>query len=597
MRTLRRFVAGSLGLLVLSGTFAGLFSLTSEELLAVHSECSDGLDNDRNGQYDYPQDEGCESLDDDYEGVSFSGNFVTLTDGREQVGPGDSVIYIITLKQQRETARNVTIDLHLPHQANIVSASDGGSVSGGHVRWTNVSVYENVTRTLQVNVNIRPDAKEGEYLVARAIVQGGAEATDTTLVKATGQQSQHRFVVRITDGLEYALPGQDLFYTVKVKNIADYAVISDVRATVPSDVLIDTISHGGKKDGGQTVVWKDVPFNPGEERVLTFSGFLFERTRDRVTLTSRASAGAVNATDLTVVRIGLPYDALTIHMTDNRKEAEIGQILTYTIRVKNTAKHIGSAINVDASLPQYGEFVSASEGGYYDGAGNIRWLVIGIAPDGERILQYQVRVRSDAPIGAELLVTAVTDGAQGLATAEDRTTVVTESREVGYVPPEFLFRKVADRAEAMPGGVIRYTISVRNTLPHVVSDAVVVDKFDGRYLSLAQYDPNMLISVNPDRMEWKVPVLKPGETWQTSYTLAVSGNAPHGLPLENVATLRGVDVQSASLTERVWTGKAGVITHFPQAGASWDLYLLAFLSIVALGSAGSQFAFSRKFIG
>lgn len=592
MKNTQRFVAGSLSLLVLASAFSGLMAVSTEKLYAVHTECSDGLDNDNNGTYDYPQDEGCTSLDDDYEGVSPSGNFVTLTDGREQVAPGDSVIYIITLKQQRETSRNVNIDLHLPAQATIASASDGGSIVGGDVRWTNVSVYKNVTRTLQVHVTIRPDAKEEQYMVARAIVQGGAEATDTTFIKTAEQRPQDRLRVNITDGLEYALPGQDIVYRVNVKNIGTHAVTTDVRATFASDILIGDISNNGTKDGGYTALWKSVPLEPGQERVLTVAARIYDRAEDRKTISARASAGAINGSDLTTIRIGLPYEALSVSITDDRNEAELGQILTYTVHVNNAAKYIGSNIAVDASLPINAEFVSATEGGIFDGS-NVRWLIIGIAPGGQRILQYSVRVRPDTAIGTELRAGVTTDGQSGRAVAQDRTTVVRESYEIGRVPPAMLFRKTADRAEAMPGGQIRYTITVQNTLDHVVSDAVIVDKFDSRYLSLGQYDRGSLIAVAGDRLEWKVPVLKVGEVWQTSYVLAVSPNAPHGLPLENVATLRGADVSSASLTERVWTGKAGVITQFPQTGGAYDLYILQFLALVALGSMGTQFGLRK----
>jgi len=593
MPNLRRISASLAALLVLTSAFASLLSVGSVSLYAVHSECSDGLDNDENGKYDYPQDDGCSSLEDDYEGVSHSGNFVTLTDGREKIQPGDAVVYVITLKQQRETNRNVSIDLHLPAQMSIVSASDGGAINGGNVRWTNVSVYKNATRTLQVHVNIRPDAKEGQYLVARTVVQGGEEATDTTLVEQYQPVAQDRYRVYITDGLEYALPGQELFYVVKVKNIATYATVTDVRATMPYDALFETMSDGGIRDNNTTVVWKDVPFNPGEQREFAFTARLDQRATDRLVIRARASAGTINNTDQTVVRIGLPYDALTATITDQREEAELGQILTYTVRVQNRAKYIGADINVGASMPLYAEFVSATEGGSFDGAGNIRWLVTGIAPAGERILQYSIRVRSDAPLGAVLTAGVTTDGASGNAVAQDRTTVVRESLEIGYVPPELLFRKVADRGETMPGGVIRYTITMKNTLSHVISDAVIVDKFDSRYLSLSQFDRQSLIGVSSDRMEWKVPVLKPGESWQTSYTLAVSESAPHGFPLENVATLRGADVSSASLTQRVWTGKAGVITQFPTTGAAFDGYLLGLLALMALGTAGSQLGLKK----
>ncbi|MFA5800786.1 MAG: hypothetical protein WC840_07625, partial [Candidatus Peribacteraceae bacterium] len=229
-----RFLSALIVLTVLSVVFISLIAVTYERTYAIHTQCSDGVDNDRNGLTDYPQDPGCASLDDDYEGTSTSGNFITITDERDTVQPGDSIVYIITLKQQREEARNVGILLHLPFQANIVSASDGGAVSPDAVRWTNVSVYRNVTRTLTVNVNVRPDAQPGQYLAARAQVTGEADATDTTLVREQIQPQQaDLFRISLSDGREYILPGEDLVYTARVRNNGTRTTVSDVRLALP----------------------------------------------------------------------------------------------------------------------------------------------------------------------------------------------------------------------------------------------------------------------------------------------------------------------------------------------------------------------------
>jgi uncharacterized repeat protein (TIGR01451 family) len=587
------FRALSLGatFLVLSGVFTSLLAITYERTYALHSQCSDGIDNDTNDLVDYPQDPGCSSADDDYEGESISGNFITITDDHETVQAGDAVVYRITLKQQREDARVVNLDLHLPYQANVVSASDGGAVSPGAVRWTNVSVYKNVTRVLTINVNISPDVKNGQYLVAR-VNTTGAQATDTTLVDELNQPQSANFSVSVSDGKEYVLPGEQLTYTVRARYYGTKATNADVRLTLPYDIYFVSASDDAKRDS-YNVTWKNVHFEPNDQKTFTATVQVDYRTADRYLVRSKAYVGTAIDTDQTVVRIGLPYDAITATITDNRDAAQVGQLVTYIVKVKNDSSVVGTNVSVDASLPQYGEFVSATEGGWWDGS-NVRWLILQIAPHDTRTLTYTVRVRSDAPLGSVLTASVAADG----YTDRDKTTVGDTSIVSNGGERTVLFRKHADSAEAVPGSNIRYTLYVRNTLDHAITDAVIVDRFDSGYLALQSYDQpqNLARNLNGE-MQWRVPVLEPGQSWQVGYVLSVSRNAPNGLVLDNIASIRGSDLDQVSLVEKVSTNKGGVLREFPETGFGMDALLAMTLAAIALVTTGVQrkAAFGRLF--
>lgn len=572
-------------ILVLSVAFSALMALSSESTQASHTQCSDGQDNDNDGRTDYPQDDDCASLDDDFEGIGLSGNFVTVTDGKETVSPGGNMVYVITLKQQRQDARNVNVAFHLPYQGNIVSASDGGDVRNGIVQWTNVSVYKNVTRTMTVNANVRPDARVGEYMVARVIVDG-EEAKDTTLIENFTPTPADHYKISIADGREFITPGQNLTYTVRVKNTSGNAVTTNVRASMPymSDYL--AISDGGVRDN-YNVTWKNVAFSANEEKMFTYTVQVDRNAVDRFSIRARAYAGSMSALDETVVRFGLPYDAITTSISDNRNTASIGQVITYTVKVTNSSDIVGTNVYINANLPQYGEFVSASHGGISDGT-NVRWHIAQIAPKDTRVFTYSARVRVDAPLDAILSAGVVADGMNGYI-SRDVTKVVAFSNESGAAQDNVVFRKTADRSEAVPGGSIRYTLFVRNTLDHVISDATIIDRYDTQYLSLVSADDaQSLINNAAGHMEWKVPVLRPGESWQTSYILSVAENAPSGLMLDNVASLRGSDVSSLSLTERVRTNSSGVLGEFPETGAGMDTILAFLMTLPALAATGIQ---------
>lgn len=572
-KTGHRAASAFVAIALLSSSFAGIFSLKILTTHAVYSQCSDGVDNDHDGKTDYPQDDDCESLDDDYEGLSLSGNFVTITDGHETVQPGGAVVYVITLKQQRQDARVVNVTLLLPSQSNIVSASDGGSVNKDTVRWTNVSVYKNVTRTITVNANVSPDAVTGQYLVARATVEG-EQATDTTLIENYVPPQGDRYTVSLTDNRDFVLPGNNLTYNVRVRNTSSQTQTTDVRLALPYEVNFVSATDGGVRDSFN-VTWKNITLAPNEVREFSTIATVDSRTRDRQLIRAKAYVGTVVATDQTVVRIGLPYNAISASITDNHSSARTGDLLTYTVTVRNDSDVVGTNVSIDASLPQYAEFVSATEGGYWDGS-NIRWLIMQVAPHGTRTLKYTIRVRSDAPLGAMLTASVSADG----NTSRDTTDVGQTSADPSA--NGVLFTKTADRAEAVPGSSIRYTLFIRNTLDHAIADAMIVDRYDSRYLSLTRFEQGQqLVGNTKGEMRWQVPVLQPGESWETTYVLAVSKNAPTGLELDNVATLRGSDLGNISLTEKVRTTRAGVLTGMPSTGAETDVMLGLALTLMA----------------
>jgi uncharacterized repeat protein (TIGR01451 family) len=153
-----------------------------------------------------------------------------------------------------------------------------------------------------------------------------------------------------------------------------------------------------------------------------------------------------------------------------------------------------------------------------------------------------------------------------------------------------IFRKTADRSEVFPGGKIRYTLTVTNTLDHAVTDAVIVDRYNPSTLGfVSASDPVQLVKNSGGELQWQVPVLEPGKSWQTSYMLEVASDAPASLPLDNIATIKGSDLDGVSLMERVRTNSQGVMGNdVPETGAGMDAILGLALLAVAIGVATTQ---------
>ncbi len=400
----------SLGVLTALELFLPLGGMltTVETAHADYTQCADGIDNDRDGQIDYPEDDNCSSIDDKTEWAD-NGVFVSVTDNRDTVSPGEAVVYIITLKQQRQDVALMDVAFHIPFQSGITYLSDDGSIINGGAtgRWIKVAVFKNNTRRLSVHAVISPYAKPEQLLVTR-VTANGSTASDTTRVSTAGRAipyPENQLQVSISDHRDNAGPGDVLDYLVTVRNPERTGTTVHVRVKIP--VALRVTDARDADFIGNEIVWQNVTLNPHQEKTFSFRAVVDTRAPRSYAIQVVARAGNVVAYDRTVTG-GSPYN-LFATITDNRDTANRGDLLTYVVRVDNTSGRLDTNASIDASLPIYSEFVSVTEGGTWDGQ-NVRWLRMQVAPGGSRDLLFTVRVRSDAPDGTLLRATALVQG-------------------------------------------------------------------------------------------------------------------------------------------------------------------------------------------
>lgn len=559
-RVLSSTVALSL-LLSSGGTFI------ADTAYASHSQCSNGSDDDSDGRTDYPADNECDSLDDNNEAAN-EGVFVMVTDNRETVFAGGALVYVITLKQQREAVKLVDVSLHVPAQNSIVSVSDDGARQDGGVRWNKVAVFRGETRRLSVHVVVSPNAPANHMLVARVIAEG-SEATDTTMVSGMPiPYPQNQLNVSVTDHRDRAGPGDKLDYVVAVRNPEPNGVVTHVRVKLP--VALRQIDAPGAAIMNNELIWRDVKLNPGSERIFTFSAVLDDRVPSGYLIQVTARAGNVVAYDRTATG-GEPY-AMSSSITDNRDEAGRGDLLTYVIHIENASGRLYSNANIDAAIPQYSEFVSATEGGVRERE-NVRWLDMPVAPDGSRDLEFTVRVRSDAPDGAMLRATAMVQG--------DVTSDVTRvSGGLSSYRADRLYagplevEKSSDRLTATAGSSVSYTISVRNTHDREIRNIGVYDAYSPSELTVTDAGSG---DVRGDRITWRIAHLRPGENRVFSYSGRLSDSLGAGYEVRNTARAFSSDVDylptadsTVDISDSSYTGSYygndGEYPYLPQTG-------------------------------
>ncbi|MBU0458062.1 DUF11 domain-containing protein [Patescibacteria group bacterium] len=542
----------------------------------VIPECNDGIDNDDNGTADFPEDLGCSSYDDNREVGEGPDLFLTLSDGMDDVEVGESLTYTISMRTGLDVPYTTDVRFFLPSYVNLMSSSENGRRNGNIVMWEDVVVYPGFVKTLNVSVELMNTIPDEELLFAEAAASD-QRATDTTMVLEKDVM-RVPFEIFVDDGKVYAEPGEVNAYKISVKNAFGDDRTFTLHAQIP--ITLEFLNASGMyKRTNRSIEWEDEYIAAGETVVYEIVCAVERDMPEFTTITLNASAEAAYGSDsTTIIYEKVPPAGLSVTVNDGHIAAKVGDELTYEIVIHNNQSKFISSIDVVNALPIYSEFVVASDGGTWTGK-EVYWKGISVSPNGKRVLYVTGRVRSDAPLGAALRNgVRVASGHEAVDVTEVSDVTVSQNAPAKPVKSNVLLRKVADRSEIRPGDTVSYSIYLRNTLDHAISNVVVEDRIDQAYTEILDGDVGQMVG---DRIVWNIPVMEPGASWDVSYTVRISPNAPHGIGIANVVSVSGDGLENIALTERVHTSQIGVMTYLPNSGAPLDVMMSGVLMLLA----------------
>lgn len=448
------------------------------------------------------------------------------------------------------------------------------------------------------------------------------------LLDASSTAAAMPFEVELTADKATARAGEEIRYELRVTNEGAGARVQDVQVTIPAGLVLQLPADAVKRSGG--FQWLDAAFTSGETKTFSFSVRLPPRLRSSNTIRVTATAGGVS--DSAVTTLPVAVSDLTVDITDGHVSASPRELLTYRIRITNGSSHAVTEHALQATIPTYAEFVDATEGGYWTGK-TVLWQGLAIAPEDTREVTMTVRVRSDAPAGKPLQASATMNGkrstdetstragaprgdaASSSAPLGSASSVVTVPPTVpassapatsgnassranvpvvpGTVPSgahggtdggadaAALITKTTVTAAAAPGGIVRYTVTVRNVLARLLQGAVVTDTFDPDALAV---EDAAGASVSEGMLTWALGDLDPGETWSRQYALRLRDGVVPGTRVANDATLTADGLEAVPADEK--TDGADVSVRGPLAGSGSPLAVLAAYIAFPLSAVG-----------
>ena len=351
-------------------------------------------------------------------------------------------------------------------------------------------------------------------------------------------------LVKTTEETSF-VPGGTYTYGISVTNTGE----GIARNAVVTDVLRDGLefvsaSNGGTADG-QTVTWDLGDIAPGQTVDLTLDvrvarpapADLIDEdgripntatvTADNVCLPDSSDPDCTSTVDNPPAEPHLVQDKVV-----DLAEALPGDELTYTVTVGNDGDATATGVIVSDVLPEGASFVSAepAKGTVVDNTdGTLTWTVGELAADETTTATVVVSI-DEGMWDSELenRIRATNDPADCIGGECEPPTVehpcaddATFSCAPTSTPaPGLRQDKVVDKAEAEPGDVLTYTVTVENTGEVAYTDLPAVDILPDEVTFESASDGG----VHADgKVNWTIESLAPGES--VSFTVKATVNA------------------------------------------------------------------------
>ena len=328
----------------------------------------------------------------------FKGGTTTKIDGK-RVEPEQELTYAITYKNTTGKDVNATITDKIPAHTKFVSAENGGTESGGTVKW-NVAVAKDKSVTVKFTVKVDKDVNGAPIDNVAKVNDGTNEyKTNETHNPTPTEPKKEVFKGGTTTNIDGkpVKGGEELTYEITYKNTTGEDVNATITDKIPAHTKFVSAENGGTESGG-TVKWnvavakdqsvkvkftvkvdKDVNGAPIDNVAKVNDGVNEYKTNE-----------THNPTPTEPKKEVFKYGTTT---NIDGKTVEPGQKLTYSITYKNTT---GSErdVTITDNIPTYTTFVSADNDGVF-ADGKVTWTKK-VAAGKTYKVTFTVQVNKDA---------------------------------------------------------------------------------------------------------------------------------------------------------------------------------------------------------
>ena len=329
---------------------------------------------------------------------------------------GDTLTYTITLTNNGNGDGKVTVTDEVPTGTTLVadSITANGSYNEENrtITWTDVEVKAEKTAEVSFKVTINSDTKTS--VTNTAIIDGNTptEEVETKVANITGTKSVDKDVAKV---------GDTLTYTITLTNSGNADGTVTVTDPIPDGTRIKDATIEGYDATTNTMTWANVEVKVGATVELKLEVVVNDDTTD--TVKNVAKIDNKEILEKPETRIVSPE--VSIRKNVDKKDAEIGNQLHYTITVEETGKLVdATGVNVIDEVPEeLKNIINITYDGILNGK-NVEWNNLTIAKGSKITLEFDATINESA-IGKTISNTAKLGGS-----ASGESTVKTEVAEI-----------------------------------------------------------------------------------------------------------------------------------------------------------------------
>ncbi len=503
-----------------------------------------------------------------------------------QLLPGETVSYTLVVRNSGNVAAtNVVITDPIDTNLENIVPANGGVLAANTITWTIPSIASNSEIRLTFTARVKSPIPNQTKITNQArLTAANAAATvtddpntpasdDPTVIEVTSGPSFANTTKEVTDNNGGQVePGDTLTYTITVRNTGTAAATNVVvRDPIDTTKINQIIPGQGGTFAGNTITWNatttpalaNLPV--GASVTLTFTAVVLTTVANGTVIENQAQATSTeittpepsddprtaddnDSTKVTVVAGPTLADSTKEVRDNNGGTPQPGDILTYTITVRNTGK--GAAINIVVRDPvDVNNLVNITpgQGGTFSG-GTLNWdgnttpTLRNLAPNASVTLTFTAQIAQGVPAGTRILNQA-TLTAQGLNTptpTDDPTTPALDDPTAIVVGGQALIvatKTAADNngGDPAPGDTITYTITVRNTGTQAATNVVINDPVDTNTLEAITPANGGSFDANTGRILWTIPTIPANASQQVTFTARIKNGLADNTRIANQA--------------------------------------------------------------
>jgi uncharacterized repeat protein (TIGR01451 family) len=306
--------------------------------------------------------------------------------GQPEVAAGGQVLYSLAYQNiGTDEATDVALTDILPLNTTFVSATGGGTHSGGIVTWNLGSLPAGGGTTVSVLVNVDSPLVSGTQLINSASIQSNETGPVVASATTTVISSPIFFVSKTASPVNLVQAGQQVVYTIHYCNDGNEdslnAVLTDL---VPSNANWVSNSGSGIWDSGTGLITWDLGLlaagGSGTETVTVLVPIGTPNGSLVINSATLHGDNAPPASTQVPLLVGA-HPILGLTKIANTSVATPGDTIVYTITYQNAGNGLATGAVIIDTVPLFLNFVSASDAGVWNsGARTVTWNLPNLSP-------------------------------------------------------------------------------------------------------------------------------------------------------------------------------------------------------------------------